>query len=112
MSNGLIPAGDENRSPAALQTEVVRLRNECTLLLAELETRVKRTLRLPQRIRRSAKQLEEETRDWLREHPSWGIALGVAAAAVLLGSAYARRVQRERSARRHPVRRVIRLLGR
>jgi hypothetical protein len=53
MSDGLIRTGDGDRSPAELQTEVVRLRNECTLLLEELETRVKRTLRLPQRPRRS-----------------------------------------------------------
>ncbi|HEX2569101.1 MAG TPA: hypothetical protein VH877_06025 [Polyangia bacterium] len=110
MSDGLIHTG-ENRSPAELQSEVVRLRNECTLLLEELETRVKRTLRLPQRLRRSAKQLEEEAREWLREHPSWGIALGVAAATVLLGGAYIRRVQRSRFVRRHPVRRMVRLLA-
>lgn len=111
MSDGLIHTGDGGRSPAELQSEVVRLRNECTLLLEELETRVKRTLRLPQRVRRSAMRFEEEAREWLRAHPSWGVALGVAAAAVLLGGAYARRLQRTRIAKRHPVRRMLRLLA-
>ena len=110
MSQDLVPAG-EHRSPAELQSEVVRLRNECTLLFEELETRVKRTLRLPQRLRRGAKQFQAEAREWLREHPAWGIGLGVAAATLLVGSAYVRRRQRAQEARRHPVRRVLGLLS-
>jgi hypothetical protein len=111
MSHDLVPAG-ENRSPAQLQSDVVRLRNECTVLLEELETRVKSTLRLPQRLRRRAMELQEEAREWLRQNPSWGLALGVAAAAVLVGGTYVRRLQRARAARRHPVRRIVRLLAR
>ena len=101
-----------NHETAEVEREVIRLRNECQALLAELETRVRHTLAIPQRLGQKLRSWEEKTLGWPREHRFWAIAGGVTAGAVLLGAVLGGRVARRR-ARRGGIGRLVRgVLGR